>query len=44
MLLVLNPKEKMRYFKKHWSADLQEEVMKCVEEIVRSFLLFHFRI
>jgi hypothetical protein len=37
MLLVLNPKEKMGYFKKHWSADLQEEVMKCVEEIVRIF-------
>jgi len=32
--LVLNPKEKMRYFKKHWSAELQEEVLKCVEEEV----------
>ena len=32
--LVLNPKEKMGYFKKHWSAELQEEVLKCVEEEV----------
>ena len=32
--LVFNPKEKMGYFKKHWSAELQEEVLKCVEEEV----------
>jgi hypothetical protein len=32
--LVLNPKEKMAYLKKHWSAELQEEVLKCVEEEV----------
>jgi hypothetical protein len=32
--LVLNPKEKMGYFKKHWSVDLQEDVMKCIEEVV----------
>ena len=24
----------MGYFKKHWSADLQEDVAKCVEEVV----------
>lgn len=33
-LLVLNPKEKMSYFKKHWSMELQGEVIKCVEEVV----------
>ena len=32
--VVLNPREKMGYFKKHWSVDLQEEVMTCVEELV----------
>ena len=32
--LVLNPKRKMGYFKKHWSAELQEEVLKCAEEEV----------
>jgi hypothetical protein len=30
--LVLNPKEKMAYFKKHWSAELQEEVLKYIED------------
>jgi hypothetical protein len=34
MFLVLNPKEKLGYFKKHWSSDLQEDVVKCVEEVV----------
>lgn len=34
MFLVLNPKEKVGYFKRHWSVDLQEAVMKCVEEVV----------
>ena len=34
ILLVLNPKEKMGYFKKHWPIDLQEEVRKCIEEKV----------
>ena len=32
--LVLNPKEKMGYFKKHWSTELQEEVLKCIEDEV----------
>jgi hypothetical protein len=34
MFLVLNPKEKLGYFKKHWSRELQEDVVKCVEEVV----------
>ena len=34
LLLVLNPKEKMAYFKKHWSVELQGEVVKCAEEVV----------
>jgi hypothetical protein len=29
----------MGYFKKHWSADLYEDVLKCVEEEVCSSLL-----
>jgi hypothetical protein len=31
---VLNPKEKMVHFKKHWSEDLQQEVLDCAEEVV----------
>ena len=31
---VLNPKEKMAHFKKHWSEDLQQEVLDCAEEVV----------
>jgi len=34
--LVLNPKEKMWYFKKHWLVNLQEDVTKCMEEVVGS--------
>jgi len=34
MSMILNPKEKMDYFKKHWSVDLQEDVVKCAEEVV----------
>ena len=34
MFLVLNPKEKLGYFKKHWSSDLQEDVVKCIKEVV----------
>ena len=37
-LSVLNPKEKMNYFKKHWSKELQGQVVKCVEEVVSGFL------
>ena len=33
-IVVLDPKEKMRYFKKHWSSELQEDVVNCVEEVV----------
>ena len=32
--VVLNPREKMGYFKKHWSVDLQGEVMTCAEGLV----------
>jgi len=43
-LLVLNPKEKLSYFKKHWLLELQE-VMTCAEEVVGqiclSFCHFH---
>jgi hypothetical protein len=34
ILLVLDPREKMGYFKKHWSEDLQDDVKSCVEEVV----------
>ena len=44
-ILVLNPKEKMRYFKKHWSSELQDDVIECVEEVVchTSCLFIFFR-
>ena len=32
--IALNPKEKLEYFKKHWSVDLQEAVATCVEDVV----------
>ena len=41
---VLNPKEKMVHFKKHWSEDLQQEVLDCAEEIVRVLLYFFLSI
>ena len=41
--LVLNPKEKLGYFKKHWSLELQEEVLECVEEEVYLSSLILFR-
>jgi len=31
---VLNPREKMAHFQKHWSADLQEDVRECVQKAV----------
>ncbi|KAF8815623.1 hypothetical protein BYT27DRAFT_7297093, partial [Phlegmacium glaucopus] len=34
MAMILNPKEKMSYFKKHWLTELQGDVMRCVEEVV----------
>jgi len=39
MAMILDPKEKMTYFKKHWSIDLQEEVVKCVEEVFKERFL-----
>ncbi|KIL66162.1 hypothetical protein M378DRAFT_10179 [Amanita muscaria Koide BX008] len=35
MAMILNPKEKMSYFKKHWSTELQGDVMKCIEEVFK---------
>jgi hypothetical protein len=35
MFLVLNPKEKMGYFKRHWAPNLQDDVATCIEEVVR---------
>ena len=35
LYLVLNPKEKMSHFKKHWSEDLQDDVLECLEKVVR---------
>ena len=29
----------MSYFKKHWSPELQESVIECVEEVVRKCVL-----
>ena len=40
--LVLNLKEKMMYFKKHWSSELQDKVVKCVENVVHHTVLFTF--
>ena len=37
-LLVLNPKGKMLYFKKHWPEELHENVLKYVEAVVSSIL------
>jgi hypothetical protein len=38
ILLVLNPKEKMSYFKKNWPFDLHEDILKCVEKEVHRSL------
>ncbi|KAN0105652.1 hypothetical protein V8E52_010827 [Russula decolorans] len=35
MAMILNPKEKMKYFKKHWSPELQDNVVECVEEVFK---------
>lgn len=32
---VLDPMAKMVYFKKHWSEDLQDDVLACAENVVR---------
>ena len=38
--LVLNLQEKMSYFKKHWAKELQEDVLKCVKEVVSYICTF----
>lgn len=35
VLLVLDPSVKMSYFQKHWSKELQDEVIKSAEGVVR---------
>ena len=32
---VLDPMGKMAYFKKHWSADLCDEVLTCIKAVVQ---------
>jgi hypothetical protein len=32
--IVLNPDEKMNYFKKNWDIELQNEILESVEKIV----------
>ncbi|KAG6821421.1 hypothetical protein H0H92_001753, partial [Tricholoma furcatifolium] len=39
-VIVLNPREKLGYFKRHWPADLQDAVVKCIEDIVSSIAIF----
>jgi hypothetical protein len=38
--LVLNPKEKMAHFRKHWSEDIQQDVLDCAEDVVCVLLYF----
>ncbi|KAG6874678.1 hypothetical protein C0993_012652, partial [Termitomyces sp. T159_Od127] len=33
MTMILDPREKMSYFKKHWPKDLQTDVLKCIKEV-----------
>ncbi|KAG6895056.1 hypothetical protein C0992_003343 [Termitomyces sp. T32_za158] len=33
MAMILDPREKMAYFKKHWPNNLQVEVLRCVEDV-----------
>ncbi|KAG6867415.1 hypothetical protein C0993_003076, partial [Termitomyces sp. T159_Od127] len=40
MTMILNPHEKLSYFTKHWPKELQQDVLKCVEE-VEQFLRFN---
>jgi hypothetical protein len=42
VFVVLNPKEKLGYFKKHWSPELQEDVATCTEEVVSTGVCFSF--
>ena len=39
IILVLDPDMKMTYFKKHWSAELQSQVLKSAEEIVKELIV-----
>ncbi|KAF8802671.1 hypothetical protein BYT27DRAFT_7215186 [Phlegmacium glaucopus] len=39
LAMILNPKEKMSYFKKHWSTELQDDIVKCVEEVFKEWYL-----
>ncbi|KAG6870481.1 hypothetical protein C0995_012706 [Termitomyces sp. Mi166 len=39
MAMILDPREKMSYFKKHWPKDLHVKVLKCVREV--RFLCFN---
>lgn len=36
--IVLNPEEKMSHFKKHWPKELQDDVLKCLKEVVSLIL------
>lgn len=38
---VLDPGKKMNHFKKHWSEELQKEVLESAEKIVRYLILLH---
>ena len=42
MYIVLHPRRKMKYFKKNWSADLQEDVARMVEDILCSSYWYQF--
>jgi hypothetical protein len=33
----------MGYFKKHWSPDLQEDIVTCAEEVVRAIFSLSIR-
>ncbi|KAG6896168.1 hypothetical protein C0993_008699 [Termitomyces sp. T159_Od127] len=40
--MILNPHEKSSYFTKHWPKELQQDVLKCVEEVFQEqFLRFN---
>ncbi|KAG6863119.1 hypothetical protein C0993_012789 [Termitomyces sp. T159_Od127] len=36
--MILDPREKMSYFKKYWPKDLQADVVRCVEEVETQLL------
>lgn len=37
LYLVLDPRQKKQYFIRHWSVDLQEEMLQSVELVVRAW-------